>query len=278
MKVILVHVPVTVFDDADSLGRALATQIADGIEKAAADRCNYVLGCPGGRSAHSTYRALAVEVRCRGLDLGHVTIAMMDEYLVPAEGADRLRAVDPALPHSCSCFGRVEIVEPLNAAAGLGRGLAPDQPIIPDPDNPAAYDELLTALGGVDLFLLASGASDGHIAFNPPGTPAATRTWVTRLADRTRQDNLATFPSFGGLDDVPEYGVTVGVGTIREQSKRVVMVAHGADKAAAARRLAAATTYEPDWPATIFATCANPELYLDAASARGWPPHPTTYT
>jgi glucosamine-6-phosphate deaminase len=45
------------------------------------------------------------------------------------------------------------------------------------------------------------------------------------------------------------------------------MVAHGADKAQAARRLVAAEHYEPDWPATILSECAQPRLYLDEAAA-----------
>ena len=61
--------------------------------------------------------------------------------------------------------------------------------------------------------------------------------------------------------------MTVGVGTIREQSKQVVMVAHGAPKARAVRRVAEADSYQPDWPATILADCARPLLFVDEAAA-----------
>ncbi len=80
--------------------------------------------------------------------------------------------------------------------------------------------------------------------------------------------NLGTFPSFGGqLDRVPRYGVTVGVGTIREYSKQAVMVAHGQSKARAVRRVAEAAGYVPDWPATVLADCARPLLFIDEAAA-----------
>ncbi|MFG1967025.1 6-phosphogluconolactonase [Nonomuraea sp. NPDC049028] len=260
------RVPPTVFPDPEALGRALAAEIATELEDAARRGRPYVLGCPGGRSAHSTYSALADEVAARRLDLGHVVIAMMDEYVVRAEDSGLFRRIAPGLPHSCVRFGHAEIVEPLNAAAGAGRGITHDRLWVPDPADPDEYDRRIAGIGGVDLFILASGASDGHIAFNPVGTGANTRTRVVELAERTRRDNLVTFPTFGGLEEVPAYGVTVGVGTIRDLSKRVVMVVHGADKAEAARRLAAAEGYDPGWPATVLSDCARPRLLADAAT------------
>lgn len=256
----------TVFRGPEALGRALAAEIADEIEDAAHNGRRYVLGCPGGRSAHSTYCSLADEVAARGLDLGHVVIVMMDEYVDRDPGSATFRRIDPELQHSCVRFGRQEIVRRLDAAAAPRRGIAADRFLVPDPADPAAYDEQIAALGGIDLFLLASGAGDGHIAFNPAGTPPNAGTHVVALTEQTRRDNLVTFPSLRGLDEVPRHGVTVGVGTIREHSKRVVMVAHGTDKGRAVSRLAGAEHYEADWPATVFTDCARPLLYVDAAA------------
>lgn len=259
------RVPPTLFTDPESLGAVLASRIADEIAGTAGDR-RYVLGCPGGRSALSTYAALADEVKNRGLDLRHVVVVMMDEYV--ERGPDGVfRRIDPALEHSCVRFGAVEIVQRLNAVAEPGRGITPDRFLVPDPAEPGAYDRRIAELGGIDLFLLASGAGDGHIAFNPVGTEPGARTRVVALAEQTRRDNLATFPSFRGrLADVPRHGVTVGTGTIRELSRSVVMLAHGPHKAAAVRRLSAADRYEPDWPATIFTECADARLFVDHAS------------
>ncbi|WP_405540853.1 6-phosphogluconolactonase [Streptomyces antimycoticus] len=258
-----------VFPDPETLGRKLAAEIAVEIEDAARAGRPFTLGCPGGRSAASTYRALADEVAARRLDLGHVVIVMMDEYVeatpLGSHGWE-YHPIDPGLPHSCLRFGREEIVGRMNAAAGPGRGITPERLWGPDPADPEAYDRQIAELGGIDLFLLASGAGDGHIAFNPAGSPADSWTRVVPLGEQTRTDNLATFPTFGGLDDVPRYGVTVGIGTIRTQSKRVVMVAHGSDKGKAAARLARAEGYEADWPATVFADCARPRLYVDQAA------------
>ena len=257
----------TVFDGPEAVGRALAALIADRIEEAGAGR-TFLLGCPSGRSPWTTYVALAREVAARRLDLTGLVIVMMDEYVERDDGTGEMRLIDPAAPHSCLRFGQTEIVDRLNAAAGQGRGISRDRYWVPDPAAPGDYDRQIAGHGGVDLFILASGAGDGHVAFNPPGTGPDTATRVIRLADQTRRDNLHTFPSFGkDIDRVPRYGVTVGVGTIREQSKQVVMVAHGAPKARAVRRVAAADGYRPEWPATILADCARPLLFIDEAAA-----------
>lgn len=254
------------FPDPERLGAALASRIAHEIAGTTGSH-RYVLGCPGGRSGLSTYASLAEEVGRRHLDLGHVVVLMMDEYV--ERGPDgAFRRIDPSLSHSCARFGTTEIVDRLNAAAGPGRGVTPDRFLLPDPADPESYDRRIAELGGIDLFLLASGAGDGHIAFNPPGTGRDAGTRVVALAEQTRRDNLATFPSFRGrLEDVPRHGVTVGTGTIKEHSRSVVMLAHGAHKADTVRRLTAAESYEPDWPATIFTECADARLLVDRASA-----------
>src|SRR5262249_42577755 len=161
----------------------------------------------------------------------HLVVVMMDEYLEPGDVIREPRRVDPTLAHSCVRFAEREIVGRLNAAASAGRRVTPDRLWVPDPADPGQFDTRIADIGGVEVFSIASGASDGRIAFNPAGTPPDTRTRVVALTEQPRRDNLATFPSFQGqLDRVPTHGVTVGIGTIREHSKRVVMVVHGADK------------------------------------------------
>ncbi|MFD2078023.1 glucosamine-6-phosphate deaminase [Actinopolymorpha cephalotaxi] len=268
----------TLFTDADALGRALAAEIADGIEAANSRGRRYLLGCPGGRSAMTTYAALADQVRIRRVDLSGLVIVMMDEYVEAGPTSGTFGCVADHLAHSCRGFGRDLIAAPLSAAAGPERGVREDHLWVPDPADPAAYDRQLTAAGGIDLFILASGASDGHVAFNPPGTPTDAETRIVPLAPSTRQDNLVTFPHLRTLDRVPTHGVGVGVATIRTQSRRAVMVVHGADKARAAAQVAAADGYDPAWPATIVSECARPGLYVDQAAAvglgRGDPTHP----
>jgi len=260
-----VTAPLTVFTDPEVAGAALAAEIADGIAAASGAGRRYLLGCPGGRSPRPVYLALAAEVSRRELDLSGVVIVMMDDYVVAQGGS--FRRVRADAHYSCENFARNEIAAPLNAAAS-GSRIGPGHIWLPDPADPAAYDERLRAAGGIDLFILASGASDGHVAFNPPGTPVDSRTRVVRLAESTRRDNLGTFPLFRSIDQVPAYGVTVGVATIAGESARAVLIATGQGKRLAVRRVTSAVGYEPDWPATVIAACRNPAVYADRAAAQ----------
>ncbi len=212
---------VRAFADEEELGAALAQEI---VEIAPS-----LLGCPGGRSLVSTYRALASS----GADLSRTTIVMMDEYVpVPP----------PTAHYSCRGFALREIAAPL--------GIAEERVWLPDPDDPAAYDERIAAAGGIDLFLLASGASDGHVAFLSPGSPLGGKTSVVRLAESTRRDNVTTFPEFASADEVPQHGVSVGLGTIAA-ARRLRLVLHGPDKRAAAARLLALDRFDPAWPVSV---------------------------
>lgn len=96
----------------------------------------------------------------------------------------------------------------------------------------------------------------------------ASRTRIVPLADQTRRDNLVTFPDFTSLDQVPSHGVTVGIATIA-QARASAMLLWGADKRRAFTRLAQATGYDPHWPASVWACCADATLYADRSAAAG---------
>jgi glucosamine-6-phosphate deaminase len=180
-----------------------------------------------------------------------------------------VRRVPADALHSCERFGRLRIAEPWSRAVGPGCGIRDDHVWVPDPGDPPRYDERISAAGGIDLFLLATGASDGHVAFNPPGCGLAEGTRVVRLAESTRRDNLVTFPHFGTLDQVPRRGVSVGPATIAGLSRRVRLVATGADKAMSVARVLATTRWEPDWPATMVHAAPRAEIWTDPAAAAG---------
>jgi len=258
--------PVTVFDRPEQLGWSLAGEILDGIRAALRRRRRFVLGCPSGRSLHPTYQALARRAAEANDNLSHVVIAMMDEYLRP-DGKGGFAACPMNAHYSCLGFAFREIQAPINRDLPADACI-PDHHIwIPDPADPGEYEDRLAASGGVALFLLASGASDGHVAFNPSGTTLEEGPRIVALAEATRRDNLATFPQFGSLADVPTHGVTVGLGTIARLSREAVMVMHGADKRESARRVQAAAGFDPGWPATMIHECRHGRLYLDKAAA-----------
>ena len=217
---------VRVFENAQQLGAALADELLVRYEEA---NGSFLLGCPGGRSLRSTYRALAE----RRADLRRCTIVMMDEY-VPAP--------QTSAHHSCRGFALREICGPLRI---------PDERLwVPKADDAASFDERIAAAGGIDVFLLASGSSDGHVAFLPPGSPLDGRTDVVRLAETTRRDNLATYPAFGTVAKVPTHGVSVGLATIRD-SRALRLVLHGPEKRIATARLLELDRFDPKWPASV---------------------------
>jgi len=255
--------PVTVYDDADALGEALALDILAGLAASPPGQL-FLLGCPGGRSLRSTYQALARLVP-PDADLGDLVIVMMDEYVVGEAGAGR--AIDPAMAWSCQGFAQREIVDPINAAVTQGQGILPEHLWGPDPTNPEAYDRLIADAGGVKLFLVASGAGDGHVAFMAPPADLGGGSSVIDLAEQTRRDNMGTFPEFESLDEVPRRGVSVGLGTIAGLSRAVAMVMVGEAKMTSASRVLAATDFDPAWPATFIHRCPNPRILLDRAAA-----------
>lgn len=257
MKVVIHRNPATIGDH-------LAARILAELRTANAAGRPYVLGCPGGRSPMPVYVALERQLAAAPVDCSNLVIAMMDEYLLSGPAGFSLPL--SSAHYSCRGFGQREIVGRINSALPDAMHLPDANFIMPSIAEPAAYDAKLAALGGIDLFLLASGAGDGHIAFNPPGSARDSRSRIVTLAEQTRRDNLATFPDFQGLDEVPTHGLTIGIGSIASLSKSVAMIVWGEGKREAFRRLATATTYDPSWPATIAIECQNVELHADTAA------------
>jgi glucosamine-6-phosphate deaminase len=261
------RVPVSVFATPEIAGNFAADEVLMRLDRARRARGLMTLGCPGGRSLRTTYAALARLAAVRRLDLRDLHILMMDEYIERDGEAFRLCPADAH--YSCRRFGDVEIRQALSA------GLAPQLRIpiehlhVPDPNAPDDYEALIEHLGGVDVFLLASGQTDGHVAFNPQGSTLAQRTRVIELAQATRRDNLGTFPDFRNLSEVPRYGVSVGPGTIASHSRSALMMLLGAAKGTALQRVTSTSTYDPDWPASVVVECADAQIVTDDAAVAG---------
>ena len=84
----------------------------------------------------------------------------------------------------------------------------------------AAYDQKITDAGGIDLFLGGVG-TDGHVAFNEPGSSLSSRTRIKTLTTKTIVANSRFFDT---VDDVPKTAITVGVGTILESQEILILV------------------------------------------------------
>ena len=231
--------PLRVLPTPEAIGDYLAERLLDRFEHARQLGKKFLLGCPTGRTPRPVYE----EITRHGRDLSDVVLVMMDEYVPSGDE-----------PWSCHSFVRRHM--PWNAEVWF-----------PDPNDPAAYDRRIAEAGGIDFFLLASGASDGHVAFNQPGTPRDSRTRVVPLSEATRRDNLKTSPSFGSLENVPSRGVTVGIATIAA-AREAVMVVWGESKRLTLTRMRAADRYDSSWPATVIHEIAAREIVCDAEAAR----------
>ena len=199
-------------------------------------------------------------------DISHLVLVLMDEYLVPDDGG--LSYASPNEPWSCHHYARVEIAERLNAGLPPAHRLCDESIWFPEVRKPEAYDARIADAGGIDFFMLASGASDGHVAFNPPGSPRDSRTRIIPLSDETRRDNLITFPSFGTLSAVPRFGISVGIDTIA-LAKEAAMIVWGVGKRLTLTRMLRGERYDPEWPATVIHECAVREILSDTDAATG---------
>lgn len=255
--------PIEVHPAPEAVGEVVAELLLSRFDAARAERRRFLLGCPTGRTPGPILRAMRRRLRESPRDLSHVTLVMMDEYLV--QGSAALAYASPAEPWSCHHY--VEFEYKPNLSAG-SRGVA--DAWFPEVSDPGAYDRRIADAGGIDLFLLASGSGDGHVAFNPPGSPRDSRTRIIPLSEQTRRDNLQTFPAFGTLDAVPRYGVSVGIQTIVE-SREAIMVVWGTSKRVTLERMRAAVRYDPTWPATLVHECSRARIVADADAAGALP-------
>jgi glucosamine-6-phosphate deaminase len=200
--------------DAETAGRRAARFVADLVRR----RPDCVLGLATGSTPLGLYRELLRLHKEEGLDFSRVTTFNLDEYV----------GLGPAHPQSYRCFMQQNLFDHLNIPSS--RTFVPDGRALDFELHCRQYEQRIRDAGGIDLQVLGLG-SDGHIAFNEPGSSLGSRTRLKSLASETVRDN-ARF--FGGEDQVPRLAVTMGVGTILE-SRRCLLLAFGAHKAAAVR-------------------------------------------
>jgi len=207
-------VRVIIEPDSDSASRRAARFVADLIRK----KPNCVLGLATGSTPLVTYRELIRMHREEGLDFSQVTTFNLDEYV----------GLSAAHPQSYRRFMQVNLFDHVNLSAS--RTNVPDGRALDFESHCRQYEQRIHDAGGIDLQILGIG-SDGHIAFNEPGSSLGSRTRLKSLTSETIRDN-ARF--FGGEEKVPRLAVTMGVGTILE-SRRCILLAFGSQKAAAIR-------------------------------------------
>lgn len=173
-----------------------------------------VLGLATGSTPVGTYKQLIDWHKKGDLDFSGVRTVNLDEYkgLAPDHRQSYRYFMDEHL------FNHVNIDK---NNTYVPDGLAEDEEA-----ECARYDGLVKQMNGVDMQLLGMG-HNGHIGFNEPGEEFMKGTHCVALADGTIQANSRFFER---IEDVPRYAFTMGIKTIME-AKKILVIVSGKDKA-----------------------------------------------
>jgi glucosamine-6-phosphate deaminase len=236
---------VFVYKQYEEMSKTAAAEVADVLNA----KPNAVLGMATGSTPLGVYQEL-VKMHQRGeVDFSHVTTFNLDEY------------VGLPITHEQSYhrFMHENFFRHINIPAQnihIPSGTTTNYRAFCE-----WYERRIVECGGIDLQIVGIG-SDGHIAFNEPGSSLSSRTRLKTLAKQTIDDNARFFDR---PEDVPIYAITMGVGTIME-ARQILMLANGAKKAGA---VAAAV----EGPVTAMITASalqmhpNTKAFLDEGAA-----------
>ena len=208
-----------------------------------------VLGLATGSTPIGVYRELIRMHQEEGFDFSAVTTFNLDEYI----GLHRDH------PQSYYSFMQQELFQHIN--------ISPESIHVPSGIEYNFgtycqwYEDAITTAGGIDLQILGIG-TDGHIAFNEPGTVLGSRTHLTDLDQQTIIDNARFFDS---ADDVPRRAITMGVATIMD-AREVILLATGENKAAAIQA-AIESPVSSECTASALQNHPNVTFLLDPAAA-----------
>lgn len=232
----------------DAPGR-LAVLAADAVASLVRRRPDAVLGLATGSSPLALYDELVARHRA-GLSFAQVRGFLLDEYV----------GLPPGHPESYRAVIDRQLTSRVDLAPDAVQG--PDGGAADLPAACAAYEAALRAAGGVDLQVLGVG-TDGHLAFNEPGSSLASRTRVKTLTAQTRRDNARFFGD--DPEAVPRHVLTQGLGTILE-ARHLVLVATGGAKAEAVHQLVEGPV-SALWPASVLQLHPHVSVLVDEAAA-----------
>ena len=207
-----------------------------------------VLGLATGSTPVGTYRQLIEWYEKGDLDFSRVSTVNLDEY----------RGLTHTGPQSYYYFMQENLFDHVNidkAATHVPDGTNPDAA-----DACAKHEQIIKSLGGIDLQLLGLG-NNGHIGFNEPGAAFEKETHLVDLAESTIRANARFFAS---IDEVPKQAYTMGIRTIM-QAKKILVVVSGEGKADIVSR-AFFGPVTPEVPASILQMHPDVTVVCDEAA------------
>ena len=243
------NVKIIVCQDAQSVAQRAAGIFAALIRS----KPNAVIGLATGSTPEQTYAELARLHRTEKLSFAKVKSFNLDEYW----GLDGDHDQSYRYFMNTKLFDHIDI-RPWNSQVLNGRAANPHLEC-------QAYETQILSVGGVDLWLLGIG-SNGHIAFNEPGSPVDSRTRLVSLTPSTIAAN-SDGRFFKDPAEVPRCALSAGIGTIRE-ARQLVLLATGPKKAAAIAA-AAEGPFSPDCPASLLQDHPDCTFIIDRDAAAG---------
>ncbi|MDR1763981.1 MAG: glucosamine-6-phosphate deaminase [Dysgonamonadaceae bacterium] len=244
-------VPVSIFTDASIASELVAKQVASLIREKAKKNEKCVLGLITGATAVGVYEQLALLHKKEGLSFKNVVAFNIDEYFPLHK--DELQSRNKYLHEYL--FNEVDIPE---ENIHLIEGDIEKSEIA---NFCRLYEEKIAAEGGIDLQLLGLD-SRGQIGANEPGSMFNSRTRLITLDYSTR---MGAASNFFGEENVPDYCITMGIGTIME-AKRIIMMAWGEGKAKTVLKMVEGPVTEMV-PASVLQNHPNVSFIFDNASA-----------
>ena len=178
-----------------------------------------VLGLATGTTPLGLYAKMIADHRESGTDYSQIRTVNLDEY----------KGLPKTHEQSYAYFMRKNLFDGLGITSeqtNIENGAARDAEA-----ECARYDALLEELPR-DIQLLGLG-SNGHIAFNEPGTPFGSGTHVVELAESTVKDNARLFKD---ISEVPQKAFTMGIRQIM-QAKKILILASGESKSDAVYKM-----------------------------------------
>ena len=209
---------------------------------------NPVLGLATGSTPEGLYEGLIEKYEQKEVSYKQVTTFNLDEYIGLA--ADH--------PNSYRYFMNENLFKHIDISPSktyLPNGVAEDLK-----EECSQFEQLIRDAGGIDLQILGIG-TNGHIAFNEPGTSFDSRTDIVDLAQETLDANARFFDS---LDEVPTQAVSMGIGSIME-SKEIILLVSGLAKADALASVMNGEVTE-DFPASILQKHNKVTIIADEAA------------
>ncbi len=191
----------------------VAREAAKIFAKAIREKPDIILGLATGSTPIGLYKELICLKKEEGLDFSQVSSFNLDEYL----------GLSGDHPQSYRYFMNSNLFNHINIKKSNTH--VPDGKAKDPKDSCQKYEEAIKQAGGIDLQLLGIGGN-GHIAFNEPGSEPDSRTRVVDLTERTIKDNARFFED---ESQVPKKAITMGIGTILE-TKKIVLLAAGSNK------------------------------------------------